>query len=375
MSKDNQNDSNPVKLDSFEKQLTDLHQRTQLLDCSISEPPNRQSIEGHLPPAGNLSPPGQPSDPPLGPSKLEAQTQNQAKVSEEQIRGDLLDHFQKEDSKVRESSFKLGLKIIQNDSDAQHEQALGIFREQISFFINEKNLKIQTVLIEIVEILESKQLLEWKDNEKMFLFNLLDKFLSSNNRKLKAKTKHVLSRVIARDQAPFFEALRAIMAKANLKMTKALLFLMLSNEALTELERFAEMEEEMGGFCNKNYNHRMKEIKSGVLKMIQLSTAKFGEDFVSSISKISKKDKGTARLTSRDLPQNGFELRPQENQQGGQPAQIETRERSGQAGEGQNDQGGVQVLQGPENPEQLQQGVGGQGRVEKEVENQEQAAT
>ena len=217
-------------------------------------------------------------------------------VSEDTMRKDLITYFQHIDAKLREKSFKIGVNIISNENDLLYDQTLKLLSEQICYIVNEKNLKIQMVLIQIIEILNDKLMLKFQDTEKMFVFNVFDKFLSSNNKKLKNRTKDILTKIISGNQSSFFEVLKGLLVKANPKMSKSLLFFILSNDSLVDLDEFGQIEEELNEFCIKNYGHRMREIKTGVLKLIQLSVTKFGEDFLSSISKLSTKDKGWCRF-------------------------------------------------------------------------------
>ena len=91
-------------------------------------------------------------------------------ISETEIRKDILKYLQENQAKIREEAFKVVFSIMKNQEDSQHSNTLDFVSKQISFFINEKNLKIQMLLIEIVEILIEKSLLVFKDNEKMFCY-------------------------------------------------------------------------------------------------------------------------------------------------------------------------------------------------------------
>jgi hypothetical protein len=322
------------EIGSFEQQLIDLRQKT-ILDISTSEPPVRQPPE--LPPSKS----------PMVNDPVPHAASPQ--ISEEEMRQDLLKYFQETQAAVRESAFHLALTIVQNQDDPQFAQTLQLLSNQISFFVNEKNLKIQMKLVGIIEVLLEKERLALQGNEKMFLFNLLDKFLSSNNRSLKQKSKAFLTQIFVSNQEPFFEALKPIMFKANPKMTKSLLTLVLENEEFQDLEQFVEMEEELSELCNKYYNHRMKDIKKGIFKLIQTCVMKLGEDFVSNISKLSAKDKGRGfkgvtrrnaieEETKQRLYSKGFK-------EGGSTNEDENCETKG-SGKRKDREGETQIVQG-----------------------------
>jgi hypothetical protein len=213
-------------------------------------------------------------------------------ISEEEMRKDMITYFQERDAKLREKGFQLAFKIISNEEDKSYTEVLAQLSEQICYFINEKNLKIQMVLLKILEVLVDKDKLALQEKEKMFTFNIFDKFLSSNNRKLKNGAKEIFSKIFSMNSSAFFEVLKGLLAKANVKMAKSILFFINSNDCLVDLDEFMEIEDELTDFCVKYYGNRMKDIKTGTLKLIQLAVSKFGEDFLSNISKISSKDKG-----------------------------------------------------------------------------------
>ena len=272
---------------------------------------------------------------------------------------------------MRLEAFNLALKIIQNEGDSQRQDTLQLLGAQFPSLVNEKNLKIQSKLVDILGILADEGRLLFESNEKMFLFNLLDKFLSSNNRSLKTKTKSILTGIFGAHSDPFFEALQSLLTKANPKMTKSLLNFLLSNEELLKLEGFAEIEDGLLELCNKFYNHRMKDIKKGILKLIQLGCERFGEDFASGISKLSKNDKGS-NLTIRHLSKSiGEDRQSQTNFEA--KARKTIKDNEAKAGRKKNDtKTKNKIPQTQATSREIQQILGVQGRVQTKVEREEQ---
>lgn len=211
----------------------------------------------------------------------------------------LLENLQKSDSKVRNKSFDVILKLIQNPSDSDYYNTIQMLKQELPSLCNEKNLKIQSIILKIINHLIENNLFSINEGHKMLIFNLLDKFLSSTNKNVKAQTKKIITKCLTLDPDNMFTALFSLFPKLNPKLCKGILFLFDENDIILNHSKFEE--DEISSFISKFYQNRMADIKKGILKLLKALGNIFGSSFIENISSLSEKDKSKFINYSEDL--------------------------------------------------------------------------